>query len=104
MDTINVHGCATGHHPPHAKPILAQELDNEGIDAQQYIEMDPREKTACNRKVSMMASEEYLACLFTKQANNKRYGNLKELFVNDGLKGDMTYPKTLEAAILIIKG
>ena len=36
--------------------------------------------------------------------NNERYGNLKKPFDNDGLKGDMTYPKTLEASALILKG
>ena len=66
MDTINAHRGVSGHHPAQTKWILAQELENEGIDAQQYTKMDPGEETAYNHKVSMMASEEYLAFLFIK--------------------------------------
>ena len=66
--------------------------------------MDPGEKTAYNQKASMMASEEYLDCLFIKQAHNKRHGDLKKLFVNTNLKVNMTYTKTLEATVLILKG
>ena len=51
----------------------------------------------------MKASEEHLAFLFIKQVNNERYGNLKKTFVNDGLKGNMTHTKYLEAAVLILE-
>ena len=43
-------------------------------------------------------------CLFIVQTNSDIFGNLKKLFVNDGLKGNVTYPTTLEAANLLLKG
>ena len=51
-----------------------------------------------------MAREEYPACLIIEQADQNRYVDLKKLFVNNGLKGDTIYPKTLEAVFLIFKG
>ena len=66
--------------------------------------MDPVAKNEYNECVSMIAREEYLVCLFIKHAHNISYGDTKKLLIKNGLKGDITYPKTLEAAVLIFKG
>ena len=51
-----------------------------------------------------IARNEYLACLFIKQGDNDRFGELKQSFMNDGLKGESTYPNSIEDACILLKG
>ena len=79
-------------------------MQNNKINAQAYIDMTPKAKKDFNKRLLTMVREEYLACLFIAQAHGERYGDLKKPFINNGLKGNMKYPKTLEAALLLLKG
>lgn len=49
--------------------------------------MESVAEPAYDHTVSSMASKEYLAWLFIKQADQQQYGDVKKSFVNDGLKG-----------------
>ena len=66
--------------------------------------MESVAKAAYVKKVLTMSSEDYLTRLFVKQADKRRFGDLKKPFVNDGLKGDSSYPMTLKSAVAILKG
>ena len=104
METITANEDTPGHHPKQAKQILKGEIKKVNFTTVAYNHMEPEDKTEFNQKEATMEREEYLACLFIKHADQQRYRELKKLFVNNGLKGDSSYPKTLEAAVTILKG
>ena len=65
-------------------------MQNVRIEAQAYINMDPVKKKGNNKRALMIAREAYLTYLFITQAHNEMHGDLKKLFVSDGLTGNMT--------------
>ena len=61
-------------------------------------------KNGFNKKALALASSEYLAGLFTRQADERRFEDLKTSFIKDGLKGYSSYPKDLEATAILFEG
>ena len=59
---------------------------------------------AFDLKAMKFANDEYLACLFIKQEDAGRYGDLKKSIINNGLRGSLSYPNDLEAAAALLKG
>ena len=47
--------------------------------------------------------EEYLACLFVRQADAGGFGNLKYIIINDYLRGGPDSPKNFRAAVTLFK-
>ena len=91
MDIINAHGGDACNHLAHAKQIVERLIKYERITESAYIVLGPQAKKKYNKLESAIAREEYLIYLFIAQVHDKRYGNLKKFFVNDGLKGNVTY-------------
>ena len=52
VDTINVNEGAEGHHPEQARRILMQERRKDNLNAAMYDQMEPKEKTAFNKKAA----------------------------------------------------
>ena len=62
---------------------------------------------ALKKEVEDAASEEYIAVLFIKQADEIRYGELKTTLANAYLNPNLTeygYPTTLQNALCLLKG
>ena len=59
---------------------------------------------AYNLKAMKLSSDKYLACLLIRQADAGRYGDLKKITINAGLKGGSSYLTALEAAAALLKG
>ena len=65
-------------------------MQKDGIKEIAYNGKNPKELKKYNERVWTIAKEEYFACLCIAQLHEERYGNLKKLFVINGLKGDVT--------------
>ena len=67
--------------------------------------MQSDERITLHKEVVEIACEEYLACLFLKQADEGRFGNLKTILVNGHLNPnalDYHYPKTLQDSLCLL--
>ena len=69
-----------------------------------YQWLNEAQMDAFNHNALELASGDYLACLFRRQADGQRYGYLEKQFVTDSLNGGSSYPKDLEAAAALFKG
>ena len=76
VNTITTHGGRQGHHPAQARRIFDREMVKEGWDDAKYNALRPDVKKVFNNMAVIMARQEYLACLFVRQANAGRYSEL----------------------------
>ena len=74
------------------------------MDETAYLGLSEEKKKLLHQKVLKLARDEYLACLFTRQVEAGRYGDLKKAIINDGLEGGSLYRKDLETAAALLKG
>ena len=103
IDTIESHGGTPGYHPGQVDRVLARELAAVNMDDTAWDALDAEAKKKLRDEATKMARAEYLACLFVRQTCTHRYGELKKLIMNDGLRTGQEYPKTVEAAAMLFK-
>ena len=103
IDTIKAHGGEPGYHPAQQSRVLSRELKTRGMTDTEYAAMKGESKVAFDNEIIKLARGEYFACLFVRQTDAVRYGELKKTIINDYLRGGPDCPKTLEAAIILFK-
>ena len=74
------------------------------MDEPAHQGLNEAQMDAFNHNALELASGNYLACLFRRKADGRRYGDLEKQFVTDSLNGGSSYPKDLEAAAALFKG
>ena len=74
-----------------------------GLDDTGYANLKTEDRKAFDIKVKKLARGEYFACLFVRQTDTGRYGELKKTIINDYLRGGPDSPKTLEEAVTLFK-
>ena len=103
LDTIKAHGGKSGYHPAQQLRILEREIKARGWDDAGYANLGSEEKIVFDTEVMKLARGEYFACLFVRQTDTGRYGELKKTIINDYLRGGPDCPKTLEGAVTLFK-
>ena len=73
------------------------------MDDAAYAGLKSDDKIAFDKEITKLARGEYFACLFVKQTDTARYGELKKTIINNYLRGGPDCPKTLDAAITLFK-
>ena len=68
-----------------------------------YANLTTEVKIAFDIEVKKLVRGEYFACLFVRQTDTGRYGELKKTIINDYLRGGPDCPKTLEEAVTLFK-
>ena len=104
VDTSNAHCSVTGNHAAQTGRTLARIRKEKEISKSKYKVFGANRKAEFDKEVSRITREAYHACLFIAQVNNNGFGYLKQLLVNDGLKGDATYLTALEDTTQILNG
>ena len=76
VKTIIAHGGNLGHHLGQVLRVLKREKEKEGLDETAYLNLGTAKIIAFDMKGMKQANNEYLACLFMRQADAGRYRNL----------------------------
>ena len=78
IDTIKAHGGEPGYHPAQQARILDRELKAKGMDDAADAALKPDDKIVFDKEIMKLARGEYFACLFVRQTDTGRYGELKK--------------------------
>ena len=101
VDMIKVHGGEPGYHSAQQAQILHRDIKAKGMDDAAYTALKPDDRIAFDKEIMKLVRGEYFTCLFVRQTDTNRYGELKKTIINDYLRGGPDCPKTLEGAITL---
>ena len=107
VDTINAHRGHAGRHSGHLIDTFDWIISEKGLTKSVVLKLPPDDQEALKKEIGAVVSEEYLAVLFIKQADEIRYGKLKTTLANAYLNLTLTeyrYPKTLQNSLRLLKG
>ena len=107
--TINAHRVDAGRHPGHLQDTFDRIILERDPTMAMVLKWAPDDQDVLKNKkeIDAVASEEYLAVLFIKQADEVRYGKLKTTLANAYFNPTLTeygYPATLQNVLRLLKG
>ena len=77
IDMINAHRGHAGYHPGHLKYTFDRITVEKGLTIAGVLKLPPDDQDDLKNEIEAVVSEEYPAVLFIKQADEIRYGELK---------------------------
>ena len=98
IDMINAHRGHAGRHLGHLQDTFDRIILERGLTMAMVSKWAPDNQKALKKEIEAVASEEYLAVLFMKQADEIWYGKLKSTLANAYFNLTSTeygYPTTL---------